>query len=98
MSTTLASAFQSSTDLQTTPFTDEACETIIVYLEERKVVRRKTQRSFFALLAAILQLFNMPSLVCLGALCGCSQSGGKSGPAETGLTGPAAKALYHTCV
>ena len=29
-----------------TPFAHEACETIIVHLEERKVVGRKTQRSF----------------------------------------------------
>ena len=41
---------------QATPFTDEACETTIVCYEERKVVRRKTRKSSFALFTAILQV------------------------------------------
>ena len=42
--------------LQAKPFADEACETIIVRLEERKVVRRKTRNFFFAVFAAISQV------------------------------------------
>ena len=52
--TTLVPAFRWFAIIpQATPFTDEVCET---KLEERKVVRRKTWKSFFALLATILQV------------------------------------------
>ena len=39
--------------LQATPFADEACETIIVCLEEWRVVGRKTRNFCFAVFAAI---------------------------------------------
>lgn len=42
--------------MQATPFTDEAFETIIVCLEGRKVVGRRTRMSFFAVFAATLQV------------------------------------------
>ena len=56
--TALVSAFGSDRSLvsQATPFTDEASETTIVRLEERKVVGSKTRKSSFALFAAISQV------------------------------------------
>ena len=83
---------------QATPFASDACETISVRLEER------TPKSFFALFAAILQVSTCHLCAwgpCVGvrramALIGDAKQAtgeGKSGPVETGLTGPAATAL-----
>ena len=80
---------------QATPFADEACETIIIHLEEWKGVGRVMSHC----LQPSRKLQHM-SPACLRALCGCSLSNdanwrretkqatgeGKSGPVETGLT------------
>ena len=93
---------------QATPSADVACDTIIICLEERKVVGRKTWKSFFALFVAISQVSTCHLSVCghcvgvrraMALIGGAKQAmgEGKNGPVETGLTGPAATALrIHT--
>ena len=90
--------------LQATPFANEACETKIVPMEERKVEGRKTWKSFFARFTAISQVLTCHLCAwgpCVGvswamALIGDAKQAmgeGKSGPVETKLFGPVATAL-----
>ena len=79
---------------QATPFADEVSR---LKSEERKVIGRKTPKSFyFALLTAMSQVLTShlcawePRVdVCRAMAMAVSKPGkGKSGPVETGLTGP----------
>ena len=78
------------------------CPLPITRLEERKVVGRKTRRRFFCTACSHLARFSMshPNVRCVDVgLAWVSgeqaMSEGKSGPVETGLTGPVATALYY---